>query len=56
MRKPTHLSFAPNIGALAIALLIVGHGMAAGEKSEAPCLPRLPEDGLHLVAPEGQLL
>ena len=55
MSKPTHLFLAPIVAVLAIALLIVGVGMAAGEKSKALCPPRLPEDGIHQVQPDPNL-
>ena len=55
MRKPTHLFLAPIVAALAIALLMGGVGMAAGEKSKALCPPRLPEDGIHQVQPDPNL-
>jgi hypothetical protein len=55
MSKPTHLFLAPIVAVLAIALLMVGVGMGAGEKSRALCPPRLPEDGIHQVQPDPNL-
>ena len=55
MRKPTPSFWAPIVGSLTIALLIVGPGMAVGEKTKALCPPRLPEDGLHQIKPDPNL-
>jgi hypothetical protein len=55
MNKPTHLFLASIVATLAIALLIVGVGVAAGEKSKALCPPPLPEDGIHQVQPDPKL-
>jgi hypothetical protein len=52
MNKPTQLFLAPIAVSLALALLMVAAGVAAGEKSKALCPPRLPEDGIHQVQPD----
>jgi hypothetical protein len=55
MSKPTNPLLTPIVAVLAIALLIVGVGMAAAEKTKALCPPRLPEDGIHQVQPDPNL-
>lgn len=55
MSKPTCHSLVPIVVILALALLMVAAGVAAGEKSKALCPPRLPEDGLHQVQPDPKL-
>lgn len=55
MSKPIHLPVSSILAVLAIGLLIVGVGVAGAEKSKALCPPRLPEDGIHQVAPDPNL-
>jgi hypothetical protein len=55
MSKPTCRSLLSIAVILALTLIVVGVGIAAGEKSKALCPPRLPEDGLHQVQPDPKL-
>ena len=55
MSKPTCHSLFPIVVILALTLIMVAAGVAAGEKSKALCPPRLPEDGLHQVKPDPNL-
>ena len=55
MSKHTCHSLFPIVVILALTLIMVAAGVAAGEKSKALCPPRLPEDGLHQIKPDPNL-
>jgi hypothetical protein len=55
MSKPACRSLLSIAVILALTLIVVGVGIAAGEKSKALCPPRLPEDGIHQVQPDPNL-
>ena len=55
MSKPTCHSLFPIVVILALTLIMVAAGVAAGEKSKALCPPRLPEDGVRQITPDPNL-